>query len=149
MGASGWDYVVVYQDDLAAALDGLRRQVFASGEFVSPAEYGWPVPASVEEIVSEPYWEFMGTCGTHSVIDVVEVDSEDGAEQGFGTIRPLTQAECEELFGTVSPDRADYDAAGEDMLSDYVTGGRGTGRSVVLWAEGKPAEIAFWGYSGD
>jgi hypothetical protein len=51
MGASGWRYVVPYQEDLAAALDALRRQVFADGDFVSPAEEGYPEPASVEDLL--------------------------------------------------------------------------------------------------
>jgi hypothetical protein len=42
MGASAWEYIVLYQPDLGAALDALRRQVFASGEYVKPSSYGGP-----------------------------------------------------------------------------------------------------------
>jgi hypothetical protein len=28
-------------------------------------------------------------------------------------------------------------------------GERWTGRAALLWEDGKPSEIAFWGYSGD
>ena len=38
MGASDWQYVVPYQDDLEAALETLRLQVFADGDFISPAD---------------------------------------------------------------------------------------------------------------
>jgi len=102
VGASGWDYVVPYQEDLGAALDVLRRQVFASGEYLKPSFYGdvfdLPEPGSVDDLFEqEQYWEF----------------------------------------------------ANSERLYEYVTGGRWTGRTAVLWADGAPAEIAFWGYSGD
>jgi hypothetical protein len=48
------------------------------------------------------------------------------------------------------PSRADYEPlAGTGRLHGYVTGGRWTGRAGGLWAGGAPAEIVFWGYSGD
>ena len=155
MGASDWEYVVPYQPDLGAALDALRRQVFASGEYVKPSFYGevfdLPEPSSVDDLTEqEQYWEFMGTSGTHSIIDVLNVVPADFTGEEFGTIRPLSDAECAELFGATQPTRADYTPlAGSERLHDYVTGGRWTGRAAALWADGTPAEIAFWGYSGD
>jgi hypothetical protein len=64
MGASGWRYLVPYQEDLAAALDALRRQVFADGDYISPAEEGYPEPASVEDLLLEEYGYFIETNGT-------------------------------------------------------------------------------------
>jgi hypothetical protein len=155
MGASGWDYVVPYQEDLGAALDALRRQVFASGDYLKPGYYGdvfdLPEPDSVDDLFEqEQYREFMGTSGTHSIIDVASVVPADFAGEEFGTIRPLSDGEYVELFGVTQPGRADYTPlAGSERLHEYVTGGRWTGRAAVLWADGAPAEIAFWGYSGD
>jgi len=41
-----------------------------------------------------------------------------------GTIRPLSDAECAELFGAAQPGRAEYGPlAGRERLHDYVTGG--------------------------
>lgn len=154
MGASGWEYVVSYRQDLGAALDALRQQVFASGDYIKLSSYGdvfdLPDPASLEELLGqERYWEFMGTSGTHSVIDVQAVVAAD-ADDEFGAIRPLSDEECAELFGTAQPSRADYDAlSNSERLYDYVTGGRWTGRAAVLWADASPSEIAFWGLSGD
>jgi hypothetical protein len=154
MGASGWEYVVPYQNDLGAALDALRQQVFASGDYIKPSSYGevfdLPDPASLEDLVAqERYWEFMGTSGTHSVIDVQAVVAAD-ADDEFGAIRPLSDEEYAELFGTAQPDRADYNAlSNSERLYDYVTGGRWTGRAAVLWTDVAPSEIAFWGISGD
>ena len=155
MGASGWEYVVPYQQDLGAALDSLRREVFAAGEFVKPSSYGdvfdLPEPGSVDDLTEqEQYWEFMGTSGTHSIIDVLSVIPAGFDRDDFGTIRPLSEAECAELFGAAQPGRTDYESlAGTERMHGYVTGGRWTGRAAVLWENGAPAEIVFWGYSGD
>jgi hypothetical protein len=155
MGASGWEYVVPYQRDLGAALDALRRQVFAEGDYLTPDYYGevfadLPEPGSVDDLLQEQYWEFMGESGTHSVIDVHEVVPADFTGEEFGTVRPLSEAEYAELFGSVQPSRDDFTAlSNSERLYDSVTGGRWTGRAAVLWADGAPAEIAFWGISGD
>ena len=150
LGASGWEYVVPYQADMAEALGSLRRRVFAEGSFVNPSEIGFPAPESVDDLVTEPYWEFMGTSGTHSILDVLTVTAADDEAQPTATIRPLTPLESQELFGTPRPSRADFGRASDSgQLHEYVHGGRGTGRAVVLWGEGAPAGIAFWGYSGD
>jgi hypothetical protein len=157
MGASGWEYVVRYQQDLGAALDALRRQVFAGDEWVKPDFYGdvfdLPEPSSVDDLTGqEQYWEFMGTSGTHSIIDMHSVVPADFGEdeEEFGTIRLLSDADYIELFGVAQPGRADYaPLAGSERFHDYVTGGRWTGRAAVLWEAGAPAEIVFWGYSGD
>lgn len=152
MGASGWEYVVPYQQDIGDALDLLRREVFAAGDFVKPSSVsGLPDPASVEDLTEqEEYWEFMGESGTHSILDVLGVIPASSAGQDYGTIRPLSDAEYGELFRTAQPGRADYERlAGTERLHDYVTGGRWTGRAAVLWENGAPAQIVFWGYSGD
>ncbi|MBO0831363.1 MAG: hypothetical protein J2P29_05275 [Actinobacteria bacterium] len=155
MGASAWEYVVPHQPDLSAALEALRQQVFAAGEYVKPSGSGWdlPEPASVEDLFAEQqYWEFMGSCGTHTVIDIFNgvIAADDFGVEEFGTVRSLSADDCVELFGVAQPSRADYQPlAGSARLYDYVTGGRWTGRAAVLWASGAPAEILFWGFSGD
>jgi len=145
---------VPYQQDLGAALDALRRQVFASGEYVKPDYYGdvfgVPEPTSLEDLEQERYGEFMGLSGTHSIIDVYTVVPVDYHGEEFGTVRPLSEDECTLLFGVAQPTRADYTwVSGSDPFYDYATGGRWTARAVILWADGTPSEIAFWGYSGD
>jgi hypothetical protein len=157
MGASGWEYVVPYQNDLGTALDVLRHEVFASGDWLKPDYYGdvfdLPEPSSVDDLTRDQrYWEFMGTSGTHSIIDiqtVVPADFAGDAEEEFCTIRPLLDKEYVALFGVAQPTRAGFDALDSSAKHDYVTGGRWTGRAAVLWDAGVPAEIAFWGYSGD
>jgi hypothetical protein len=150
MGASGWRYVVPYQADLGAALDTLRRQVFADGDFISPAAGGCPEPGSVEDLLLDEYGFFMGTHGTHSILDVIEVVPADETGQPPGTIRPFTPDETRQVFGTAQPRRSDYDRLADELLSEKVgLPERWTGRAVILWKDGEPVEIAIWGYSGD
>jgi|HubBroStandDraft_1064217.scaffolds.fasta_scaffold06537_3 hypothetical protein len=150
MGASGWKYVVPYQEDLAAALDALQRQVFADGDYLSPAEKGYPEPASVEDLLSERYEYFIETYGTHSILDMIEVVPAGDTRQEPGTIRPLMPAEAQKLFDTTEPGHSDYVRLADSFLPyKYVTAGRGTGRVVTLWEDGVPTELFFWGYSGD
>ena len=59
MGASGWEYIVPYQHDLAAALADLRRYVFERGDYISPANFGLPAPPDLEALTDEEYWEFI------------------------------------------------------------------------------------------
>ncbi len=150
LGASDWEYIVPYQENLVAALADLRHRVFANGDFVSPAELGLPTPASVEDLLNEQYWEFMGSHGTHSILDIVQVVESNDYSEEYGSVRPLTEDEYIELFGSLTPSNADFEElSNSERLHDYVSGGRGTGRVAVLWTSGKPDALAFWGYSGD
>jgi hypothetical protein len=151
VGASNWQYVVRFEPDLAHALEELRLRVFADGEFMSPTSVGLPAPASLRDLMTEPYWEFLGTCGTHSILDIAAgVSPADQLDQELSTIRPLTGAETRELFGTDEPTRAHFERISHsDQLYEYVDAGRYTGRAAILWEANSPSEIVFWGYSGD
>jgi hypothetical protein len=153
MGASSWEYVVPYQADFGAALAALRRQLFQEGDYLKPeswAAWGVPEPRSLDDLHREEYGEFMGTYGTHSIIDVVGVCPAEPGPGKPGMIRPLTEGEYLELFGIVHPGRGEYaPLANSGRLSEFLTGGRWTGRAAVLWSDEVPSEIVFWGYSGD
>jgi hypothetical protein len=112
MGASDWQYMVPYQDDLEAALDALRRTIFREGDFISPENEGLPVPESLSDLMyQEMYEEFMGTHGTHSIIDICHgVMPTDSGYQYEGTIQPLTDKESQYLFESAKPSRADFEA---------------------------------------
>ena len=70
-------------------------------------------------------------------------------EQKFGTICPLSSDEQAVLFGSARPAHADYDRVQDTRDFWMFQGERWTGRAALLWEDGKPSEIAFWGYSGD
>jgi hypothetical protein len=147
VGASGWNYVTEYRGDVRSSLAALHQEMFDGGEsWFRTVLDRWelPQPATLEELWgSEVYHEFMGTHGTHSILDVPGL--------GPNGISPLDTATIVRLFGSDQPTRADWDrAAGEhaegvrEVLVD-----RWTGRYVVLFEGDEPVEVAFWGASGD
>ncbi len=132
MGAEWYDYTVPYEDDVQAALDKLRNNVFESGEFHG-AEYG---PASMMEAM-----EMGAEDGTRSILDIMQVAD----EPEFFCAAPLSSNELEEHFGTRKPTREDVDNSdsfGEDIE-------RGQCRYVVLYDGDVPTQIYFAGYSFD
>jgi hypothetical protein len=146
VGASGWSYIVAYEGDPAAALAGLRERTFADEDFYWDDEddYLGPKPATLADFdalrETEEYWEV----GAHSILDVDRVIASD-AEDHDGTVRQLPEAEAHELFGTTSPTREQFLRV-EEAIPDIR---RWSGRYQLLYRDGKPTEIAFWGFSGD
>jgi hypothetical protein len=146
VGASGWSYVVEYRGDPGAALAELRYTTLSRGDYfwdsVSDGHLG-SRPASLAALdalrETEEFWEI----GTHSVLDVDRVVP--GPTGPEGTVRPLSQRETVALFGTATPTRAHFDAVAGTLPPDE--GWRGV--YLLLYRDGRPTEIAFWGCSGD
>ena len=170
MGASGWDYSMPYQEDRYLAFVTLRQLVFEAGEFV------WAVsgknasddpgrPTTEDELWSE---EVVRLKGTHSILDMYKV-LDDGEEPTYGYL-PYAYETFEEYmalvkehgnpeYGVVIPvgEAEAYAAAGDTKLTrDHVelliplAKFPGFGRFAVLHDDqGAPAELYFWGYSGD
>ena len=69
----------------------------------------------------------------------------------FASLRPLTPDERRNRFGTVTPTRTDFDCSYDNQNSSVLTRvPRWSGHAVVLYnADGMPAQIAVWGFSGD
>jgi hypothetical protein len=147
VGASEWDYYVPYQEDLDAALQQLRRQVFEAGDYYwvngadwRPEEKREPRPQTLEKLwENELVWE----TGTHSILDISRVLGPDDTPD-YGTVKPVTAEEARELLGT------DKLARSHVKDFDVFPRSRWIGRCAVLHDnQGKPQEIYFWGHSGD
>ncbi|MEU9305547.1 hypothetical protein [Streptomyces sp. NPDC048269] len=157
MGASGWDYVTSYDGDVKAALATLQARVFQE-EYGDGARY-----RSLEDLYEDE--EFMGTQGTHTVLDidrVVATDARprrsDGAD--YSTLRPLALSRVLHHFGTDRPTVERYEeliaAAGEaaspeeyerSLLGECQM--RWTGYYVVLHSDDRPTHLGIFGFSGD
>jgi hypothetical protein len=152
MGASGWEYRTPYAHSVEQSLRGLQMQVIAEGDYIWPWEEfdednleddeGVARPTSLEELEQarsdEDFWEGGGT---HSILDV-------DAEQ----VSPLTATDLVGIFGTEQPSAADFERVhvpGLGGVLGELIGDKWTGRSLVLFTEGVPAEVCFWGWSGD
>ncbi|MEU2392161.1 hypothetical protein [Streptomyces sp. NPDC007369] len=150
MGASGWDYVTEYAGGVEASLAALHARVFAE-QFGEGG--GHPDLASL--------WadhEFMGTQGTHSVLDVTSVRHDPGQE--YGTVAPLAADRVLHHFGTDRPTVAMYEEAiarAERAMSheEYVQSlvceaDLGwNGLYVLLYTGEEVTHVGFFGSSGD
>lgn len=154
MGASGWEYVVAYQADLGAALAALRLQVFEQGDYLKPSFYGAnggglgvPDPTSLDDLHQEPYWEFMGTSGTHSIIDVFAAVPQDPTLKSSGRSGRCRKANT--LSCSASPGQAAASTRLWLARTGSTTSSPGGAGLVARRCCGATAEIVFWGYSGD
>jgi hypothetical protein len=179
VGASGWDYRVAYAGSVEATLIALQEQVLESREYLWPwdldyrnpsylahraqflEQFGVPEDARMGTIprpsslaglnaVKEGNEEFWDE-GTHSILDVDRVIAAESDDQ-FGAIYPLTPAELTDVFGTLRPSAAEFDHVyqpGPKGPLDDLLGERWTGRSLVIYKDDAPAEVFFWGFSGD
>ncbi|MFF4339204.1 hypothetical protein ACFY00_04585 [Kitasatospora sp. NPDC001540] len=141
MGASEWNYVTPWLGSPQRSLDALHREVFATAGWA--AEYD-----SLEALWSDE--EFMGTQGTHSVLDVPYAVTDSTEPADLGTLRPLPPQDLEEYFGTTRPTVEQYTRAleGNPHLREEVDG-RWTGVHVLLHTDGEPTHVGFFGVSGD
>ena len=175
MGASGWNYFVLYQPDISRALQELRESIFQQGKYYQRDPY-WkdmtfeeflpPDPDFSEEDKADYLAEFQalqalpeptsietllkwnGEDGTHSIIDINEVAS----ASSFGAVAPLSNEELKRFFGTEKPTREMIENKERELavfLQRELGRDRWEGTYIVVYKENEPVEIYFTGYSGD
>ena len=167
MGATGWSYFTPYQADAEIALQSLRQRIFKEGAYgkthafnpdmlsrlpglketvdqlrqVEAEHLGGPDRkfGSIAELL-----EAAAEDGTHSILDIEHTaDTPD-----FGVAWRAQDDALEEIFGTSKPSRADIERK-PDGLAERLDLQRWQAVYVVVYADGKPAEIYFEGVSGD
>nr|WP_232107986.1 MULTISPECIES: hypothetical protein [Streptomyces] len=125
----------------------LRHKVFQTEDYYwDPCDHDLPDgvtkprPAALEELWED---ETVQEEGTHSILDMHRV-LQPTEEPDYFTVQPVSSAEALRVVGTDRLTRAHVEAL-RPLASR-----RWFGRCVVLHdSEGKPAEIYFWGFSGD
>jgi hypothetical protein len=161
MGASGWQYIAWFTVDVASSLRALQEQVYNDGGYYFPdgAEaWGWMRGSTLDELWDQDS-SYLGECGTHSILDIrrtVDPGHEPPkawtpSHSYYNNMRPLTAEAVIQLFGHDKPTRTEYEQLRDRPSSplDAEDDGRWNGRCVVLFCDGEPCEIAFWGSSGD
>lgn len=170
MGASGWDYYMPYQEDRYVAFVTLRQLVFEAGEFLWAVSGKQAVDSQERPKTEDELWsdESVRLAGTHSILDMYKILADGEApnygylpysydtfeeymalvkEHGnpdYGVIAPVTESEAYEVAGATRLTRDHVEAI--VPLARY----RGIGRVAVLHDDyGTPAELYFWGFSGD
>ncbi|MFD3591075.1 hypothetical protein [Streptomyces sp. NPDC058683] len=140
MGGNGWRHTGPYQRDLEAAF----RQ--AQEDELVRDNHGFE-GRSVEELWRSPQWqEYIFTGGTGSVLDFpLMIEAEDTDDGPF--MRPLTDGEVRAWAPHGRPTYEEWDAALDSERLDFP--GRAQGNCVVLYRDGSPAEIGYWGVTAD
>jgi hypothetical protein len=172
VGASGWHYQVPYEPDIGAALERLRQQVFASGDYARPLELvgdftreamaadlremaelsGEPMEeASVARLAAgdapgsiDEALSWAMESGTHSILDISGGVAD---EVGFGVMTPLSTRGYASVFGTDHP-TDDAVAEALDRLDGLIEE-RWQGLYVIGYQGDTPSSITFVGVSGD
>ncbi|MFI6604856.1 hypothetical protein ACIBHX_52305 [Nonomuraea sp. NPDC050536] len=137
MGASRWDFVVPYQENLRAAFAQAQEQAFRESAY-----FWWtselPRPHTVAELWKD---EVTRHDGTHSLLDMSRV-LEAGAEPELGAVVPLSAEAALRLFGTARPTRDDYEREQGELYGEVPE--RWHGCCTSLYDGDRPSEIAFW-----
>ena len=132
MGGHPYQYVVPYQDNVQAALDRLREDVFQRGNY-----YGAETrPASVKDAL-----ERAGESGTRSILDIERI----AKKPALRCAAPLTPEELSRYFGDRAPTIDLVEQC--DQLWEELE--RGMARYVLTYEDGTPASLVFVGYSFD
>ncbi|MFJ8017777.1 hypothetical protein [Streptomyces sp. NPDC096339] len=144
MGASRWSYFTPFRHSEQDALDDLRETVFAE-DSAYYREAGIDAPAA---LVASAWLEEEPA---HSVLDVERVVRCEEHMEEPGDVRVVEAAEAVELFGTTRPGRDVVEQglkrAGDGWFPPF---DRGSGCCTVVYdPEGHPAELCFWGFTGD
>lgn len=142
MGAEPWDYYVPYREDVAAALEDLKRQEFAAGRYNKG--YMGKSASTISEALAN-----SGADGTRSILDMEGVSESphdaEGDDPQLGRVAPLSHEQLIAFLGTDKPSRAEIEEAGG--FPEWVD--RGMGIYIIAYDGGKPSEIYFGGYSYD
>lgn len=140
MGGNAWTHTGPYQRDLAAAFRQEQEDELARDN------HGFE-GRSVEELWHDPEWqEYIFTGGTGSVLDLpLMIEAADNDDGPF--MRPLTDEEVRAWAPHGQPTYEEWDAALDSEQLDFP--GRARGNCTVLYRDGRPAQIAYWGVTAD
>jgi hypothetical protein len=140
MGGNCWVDTRPYQPDLAAAF----RQ--AQEEELTEDDHGFP-GRTIEELWRDPAWhEYIFTGGTATVLDFpMIIDANDPDDGPF--MRPLTDEEIRAWCPNGRPTEEEWDEALDTERLEFP--GRAQGRCTVLYTDGRPTHIGYWGVTAD
>ena len=168
MGANPYFYFTPYREDIGAALQALREQEFRAGRYdpalsmATPPTYTfllpfppdetWPRPGAQHATIEEAV-EAGDASGTGSILDIAQI----APGPDYSVACALSDDTLVALFGTSQPDRNlledvlinQTSAAPAEVDEFWESIDRGQARYIVVYADGRPSEIFFLGYSFD
>jgi hypothetical protein len=148
-----WSYWVDYDPDVSAALQRLRGDVFARGDYAtehSPTTVGSrliipqvqpkPKPSTIEELLEQE-----GDSGTGSILDIISISPTPKRR----AISPFPEPLLVEYFGSQTPSPSQVQEVYEFGSLEKFVNKRWRGIYIVCHFDGKPSDIFFAGCSGD
>ena len=135
-----------WRTDIAAVLRDTRERVFREGAFRQLGRT-FASLAALDQFFMDPSDDDLESGvadgGTESILDIRDV----GEQREPGCTAPLSNRDTAKIFETDKPTAADLTGERESAIYRLLT--RGDSYYVVLYANGTPTEIAFYGYSWD
>jgi hypothetical protein len=151
--SSEWSYFTPYEADISTALQQLREDVFARGDYMTEeseiASYrdlqDVPHPSAFKPASIGELLEQEGDRGTHSILDITHVSPTPKRR----AVSPLPASVLADYFSSDKPSREEIEDVYEfGSLEKYVDKSW-RGIYIIAYADGKPSEIFFAGCSGD
>ena len=139
MGASAWNETGPLHADFSVALRLAQEAELRKGDYDAD---------SLDEMWTDEGWiEVFETEGTGTVLDLREVIGEDEQDR-FATLRPMSALKFRSLLGVRFPTYADFlDGYLDERLPQPDS--RASARCAVLYRNGEPSEIMYWGLTAD
>ncbi|MFF4971049.1 hypothetical protein [Streptomyces sp. NPDC001083] len=140
MGGDEWARTGPYQRDLSAAFRQAQEDELARDSRGFEGR-------SVEQLWRDPDWqEYIFTGGTGTVLDFpLMIEAEDTDDGPF--MRPLTDSEVRAWAPHGRPTYEEWDAALDSGRLEFP--GRSQGNCTVLYRDGRPVHIGYWGVTTD
>jgi hypothetical protein len=151
--SSEWSYFAPYEADIAAALQRLREDVFARGDYATassviasgshlfiPPSSPRPKPSTIEELLEQE-----GDSGTHSILDITCISPKPKRR----AISPFPSSLLAEYFRSEKPSPAEVQEVYEFGSLEEFVNKRWRGIYIIAWFDGRPSDIFFAGCSGD
>jgi hypothetical protein len=150
---SEWSYWVDYDPDISAALQRLREDVFARGDYATedsriavgsrliiPNIQPKPKPTTIAELLEQE-----GERGTYSILDITCISPKPKRR----AISPFPESLLVEFFGSQRPSPSEVQEVYEFGSLEKFVNKRWQGIYIVCHFKGKPSDIFFAGGSGD
>jgi hypothetical protein len=142
MGGDYWHSTGPYEPDIAAAFRSARETALADGNLSD-----FVAGRTIEELWEDPEWqEYIFTGGTGSLLDYWGFEG-PSAQDGAGVMRLISADEIRAWCPSGRPTLADWIEANGSFRLPYPD--RAEGHCTVLYQDGQPAEIAYWGVTAD
>ncbi|MFD9213789.1 hypothetical protein ACFVY9_11890 [Streptomyces sp. NPDC059544] len=140
MGGDQWCHTGPYRDDLAVAFRQAQEDELAKDNRGFEGQ-------SIEALWEDRNWlEFILTGGTGTVLDQAHVVDPTHSEWG-PFMRPLADDEIRAWCPSGRPTHVEWIEAVKSRRLPFP--GRAGGNCTVLYEDGRPAQIGYWGTTAD